>query len=92
MIALRSPMLQYISTHAPAGGATYALIFDFSKYFISTHAPAGGATDDVVPPPDEVVISTHAPAGGATVYQRKAVAARKFLLTPLREGRPKPFE
>ena len=58
---------------------------------ISTHAPAGGATKHIKN--DKRVwrdISTHAPAGGAT---KKADASGKpamtFLLTPLREGRPR---
>ena len=33
-----------ISTHAPAGGATYRLETEFLSHQISTHAPAGGAT------------------------------------------------
>ena len=33
-----------ISTHAPAGGATWAAMAVAVTYFISTHAPAGGAT------------------------------------------------
>ena len=35
-----------ISTHAPAGGATFVQLHDFIHISeISTHAPAGGATD-----------------------------------------------
>ena len=34
----------YISTHAPAGGATLAGILGNTEQRISTHAPAGGAT------------------------------------------------
>ena len=33
-----------ISTHAPAGGATFARTAKLSRRMISTHAPAGGAT------------------------------------------------
>ena len=60
------------------------------KVLISTHAPAGGAT---LLFRDESngykIISTHAPAGGAT-NSRSLIASpsRRFLLTPLREGRP----
>ena len=58
-----------ISTHAPAGGATYARFLYYGKV---------------------MVISTHAPAGGAThrrpAHQRVLLL---FLLTPLREGRPR---
>ena len=34
----------YISTHAPAGGATCTRYIAFRREAISTHAPAGGAT------------------------------------------------
>ena len=36
--------LRLISTHAPAGGATYPDYGMADETFISTHAPAGGAT------------------------------------------------
>ena len=56
-----------ISTHAPAGGATYERIYFFNIWRISTHAPAGGATFSILAVINSVtVISTHAPAGGAT--------------------------
>ena len=36
---------EFISTHAPAGGATLAIILALADgIIISTHAPAGGAT------------------------------------------------
>ena len=38
--------------------------------------------------PSNQVISTHAPAGGATMSARCLTRRLKFLLTPLREGRP----
>ena len=39
-------LVRAISTHAPAGGATYfRLTDDQAKKLISTHAPAGGATE-----------------------------------------------
>ena len=58
---------KYISTHAPAGGATGSgYLYDTAAY-ISTHAPAGGATKFYTAVMrGEVKISTHAPAGGAT--------------------------
>ena len=100
-----------ISTHAPAGGATYAEAKKLPFIRISTHAPAGGATGHAVDLIRRVkAISTHAPAGGATglpmarrgtpshFYSRPcgrgdrspslpSTTKRKFLLTPLREGR-----
>ena len=55
-----------ISTHAPAGGATYDFDSALCQLLISTHAPAGGATSKDVNPDALSSISTHAPAGGAT--------------------------
>ena len=57
---------------------------------ISTHAPAGGATrEDMVKVGMGTAISTHAPAGGATISVVAIVPSFiRFLLTPLREGRP----
>ena len=37
---------------------------------------------------DGITISTHAPAGGATPLQPYQTRTYRFLLTPLREGRP----
>ena len=77
-----------ISTHAPAGGATQ----DYHRYPrhrpISTHAPAGGATR----------ISTASNCWSTYFYSRpcgrgdccpflRRPPCRRFLLTPLREGR-----
>ena len=77
-----------ISTHAPAGGATNDCDLLARRCRISTHAPAGGATAKAWAVVDELMISTHAPAGGATVCKVcGAKNRRKFLLTPLREGR-----
>ena len=60
-----------------------------SCILISTHAPAGGATRTAHTAVNGIDISTHAPAGGATVFDEFSVSddARRFLLTPLREGR-----
>ena len=59
-------------------------------HFISTHAPAGGATSVYTQrPPYADFISTHAPAGGATERMLAENKEDKFLLTPLREGRPR---
>ena len=80
-----------ISTHAPAGGATIGSIQTALEHtFISTHAPAGGATGRSRPAClMGSRISTHAPAGGATGRDRSTRRQTRFLLTPLREGRPK---
>ena len=56
-----------ISTHAPAGGATFPVAaMQADAVYISTHAPAGGATAQEAHDMGYVLISTHAPAGGAT--------------------------
>ena len=56
---------------------------------ISTHAPAGGATADKREMSAGDLISTHAPAGGATgIGPADSRQLWRFLLTPLREGRP----
>ena len=58
-------------------------------HLISTHAPAGGATQDHRGKGGRrYSISTHAPAGGATRSTSRTSRRTKFLLTPLREGRP----
>ena len=57
----------FISTHAPAGGATVVATFCCHVlYCISTHAPAGGATYGWHISNLRIYLSTHAPAGGAT--------------------------
>ena len=76
-----------ISTHAPAGGATWFDSQKEARRYISTHAPAGGATKALLETVFGFIISTHAPAGGATVLTGKKIPAELFLLTPLREGR-----
>ena len=78
-----------ISTHAPAGGATVVFHALEAVKEISTHAPAGGATAAAAYSSMRwTLISTHAPAGGATPAPSPYVPTGRFLLTPLREGRP----
>ena len=83
-------MVDVISTHAPAWGATKAVLLSFIGDYISTHAPAWGATEKQHKNGERSNdISTHAPAWGATVIgiqHRKYTT--KFLLTPPRGGRP----
>ena len=65
--ALERLRMIFISTHAPAGGATDAGRHRHQDERISTHAPAGGATRKrTLVPHVPGRISTHAPAGGAT--------------------------
>ena len=73
------------------GDSPYGIGF-LGRRHISTHAPAGGATSKVlhIDLCDLVNISTHAPAGGATCTLPSVThTVGRFLLTPLREGRPK---
>ena len=78
----------WISTHAPAGGAT--ILQDhpasISPDFYSRPCGRGDNTTVYVDHVDDL-ISTHAPAGGATGRVVDLNGAELFLLTPLREGR-----
>ncbi len=67
------PWIDYISTHAPAGGATGSADDGLLLGLISTHAPAGGATATTQEAHLDEIISTHAPAGGATAIFHKSV-------------------
>ena len=85
----RIPGVDHISTHAPAGGATFEQLDNRDTFqLISTHAPAGGAT------PYSMrlhVIEAHfysRPCGrGDPVLMGRSIRNILFLLTPLREGR-----
>ena len=70
---LGQSLLHFISTHAPAGGATFLYSDSIFARIISTHAPAGGATFLQPRAPAAIRISTHAPAGGATAIFHKFV-------------------
>ena len=86
--ALIGGLLDAISTHAPAGGATVHTAEEMRRVRISTHAPAGGATFYADMAEAFLDISTHAPAGGATGSDSDIMIHMiEFLLTPLREGR-----
>ena len=77
-----------ISTHAPAGGATRAALKSRigDVHFYSRPCGRGDQFFRIVG--SIFNISTHAPAGGATHRRRNTGGRYKFLLTPLREGRP----
>ena len=77
-----------ISTHAPAGGATYCQGNSIYVNIISTHAPAGGATNWMKNPYiDDLFLLTPLREGRHWGLGTEAFA-EIFLLTPLREGRP----
>ena len=76
-----------ISTHAPAGGATYwEILFEQWDAFLLTPLREGRRTI-LFSICSALHISTHAPAGGATEKNEIVRGGIKFLLTPLREGR-----
>ena len=77
----------FISTHAPAGGATTPCsTAKSSTTFLLTPLREGRHCRDCRPGRGDH-ISTHAPAGGATATAQSIISAEQFLLTPLREGR-----
>ena len=104
--------LAFISTHAPAGGATSlrrSQIKSFILFLLTPlregrpgcwlcppvspnfySRPCGRGDVNDATPGIYSLISTHAPAGGATASRISERARRKFLLTPLREGRRLP--
>ena len=59
--------------------------------FVDFYSRPCGRGDRCAPRPGGVLdeISTHAPAGGATVVEDVKSGPTRFLLTPLREGRPR---
>ena len=87
---IRRTIISFISTHAPAGGATgseQAHGLRIRKFLLTPlregRLRAGEAGRS------RKGISTHAPAGGATQddLQPPEQLLEQFLLTPLREGR-----
>ena len=80
----------FISTHAPAGGATSASDRMGAKRIYFYSRPCGRGDAEIMGTFAHDLISTHAPAGGATFYTGyDSICIRRFLLTPLREGRPR---
>ena len=80
---------QAISTHAPAGGATRHMNQGALPRAISTHAPAGGATHGDAGTGVLLRNFYSRPCGrGDSSCSTGATKSGKFLLTPLREGRP----
>ena len=58
--------MDFISIHAPAGGASIMMKKIYLSPSISIHAPAGGASVKSIPFSSDHPISIHAPAGGAS--------------------------
>ena len=76
-----------ISTHAPAGGATYChTITPYNSVFLLT--PLREGRPNVSNPAVGMFDFYSRPCGrGDTARSRRLITARPFLLTPLREGR-----
>ena len=81
------PAMSFISTHAPAGGATpeFCVTPPSCAHFYSR--PCGRGDQVYRRGRISGTISTHAPAGGATGDDDAQHWRYLFLLTPLREGR-----
>ncbi len=62
----QSKLAGWVSTHAPARGATCICTAVTNSATVSTHAPARGATSETHPAATTDRVSTHAPARGAT--------------------------
>ena len=83
----------FISTHAPAGGATLRDLLCRARRMDFYSRPCGrGDVTRFARNWQHLRISTHAPAGGATDIFDAPNVFIVFLLTPLREGRPTPVE
>ena len=82
----------FISTHAPAGGATETTIaYLTGETDISTHAPAGGATQKPYRRCPTRMYFYSRPCGrGDPIDNVRVQFVDQFLLTPLREGRLRP--
>ena len=77
-----------ISTHAPAGGATWSGNCSGKALFISTHAPVGGATRSVHVRNCKRPIFLLTPLReGRPERLCTPSELKEFLLTPLQEGR-----
>ena len=85
---MQRTLLQLISTHAPAGGATVPRRRRLSHHADFYSRPCGRGDYSQTSCFFRGNISTHAPAGGATRRRmRRNEHQDRFLLTPLREGR-----
>ena len=82
-------IVDLISTHAPAGGATSAFEFHANLHrAISTHAPAGGATAFFLVSVTRLFVFLLTPLREGRRKPRSIPRRHGgFLLTPLREGR-----
>ena len=77
-----------ISTHAPAGGATFAPYLEefYGDVFLLTPLREGRHAQHIRRHTDDCCISTHAPAGGATHELEADIAAAHFYSRPCGRG------
>ena len=78
----------FVSTHAPARGATSVRQRRRHRAGVSTHAPARGATASQPIRRRSRAVSTHAPARGATIQAARGSFFPEFQLTRPRGARP----
>ena len=78
---------EFISIHAPAGGATGwgEEILPINE--ISIHAPAGGATNDIMHDVRMMVFQFTPLREGRPARNQELIHGKLFQFTPLREGR-----
>ena len=74
-------VLDVVSIHAPAWGATKYLVDTDAQVFVSIHAPAWGATTFIAPRVNIRAVSIHAPAWGATRCRHRHLCRRTFQFT-----------
>ena len=84
-------ILQGVSIHAPARGATRVNALRVFNFEVSIHAPARGATGNFYEGIDNIFVSIHAPARGATqrlidAYSKKIVSIHAPARGATREG------
>ena len=83
-----SAVVEVVSIHAPAWGATDNVAVFGEGLAVSIHAPAWGATALVGMLIDGVVVSIHAPAWGATFQYRWKEYEKRFQSTRPHGARP----
>jgi len=81
------PTIKTVSIHAPAWGATNALVDILHAADVSIHAPAWGATYTGKTKDALKIVSIHAPAWGATDEQARKTNELKFQSTRPRGAR-----
>ena len=81
--------VQYVSIHAPARGATRAVLLWYLKGSCFNPRPRAGGDLKLSFTCRSVIVSIHAPARGATSSPKICVYCSGFQSTPPRGGRPR---